>query len=182
MQVLANPSFESYVIGSLLADHTLYHDIRALVAPDDFYVERWRMVYSAIGDMIAQGVGVDYTTVADELDRRGELREIGGVGALTECIMAPSFLHGMDYARQIADYARLRRVVRNCTEAVQAAHSADHDTAIDKLTSVLTFVQNAVSELDRSDSNAIADIVMMTTDQIEARAAGGGLRSIACVG
>jgi len=179
MEILANINLEKYVIGMLLADHTTYHDMRAIVSPDDFYTERWRIIYQAIGDMIDTGIGVDHITVGDELNRRGVLGDLGGMAALTETILGdPSFTLAFDYARQVADYARLRRAVALCTEAVQAAHNTEHETALEKLTEVLTSVQAAVSELDRGNARTLRDIVMRVTQEIEDRANGRGTPSI----
>ena len=89
--------------------------------PDDFYRERHRLIYRAMLRLKdkPEPEPVDALTVAEELDRAGELEEAGGAGyihALPSSV--PAAANARHYARIVKDHALLRSLL-GTTQAIQ---------------------------------------------------------------
>src|SRR5574343_211735 len=93
--------------------------------PEDFYVERNRIIWNTITSLSGRGIAQDYVTLTTSLEKQGRLGDIGGEGYLMELLGdfgGNSFLFSQ-YALSVKDYGRRRRVV----QAAQALATAAHD-------------------------------------------------------
>lgn len=91
------------------------------VTPADFYVHKNRFIFQAILDLHAKGIEPDFVTVGTELDKRGQLAEIGGPAALTSYLTGDmSSMNAAGYAAAIKDRAARRRVMAIAQEVAQA--------------------------------------------------------------
>jgi replicative DNA helicase len=121
-----NVEAEEAVLGSLLIDPDAIIRIATFLGPDDFYVERHSWLYEAIRDLHERREPADLVTLTDELERRGQLSEIGGSAYLTSLINAtPTSIHVEYYARIVERTAVLRRLI---DAAGQIARLAYQDT------------------------------------------------------
>ena len=83
------------------------------VAPPDFWDHRHRNTWAAILAVAKNGLQVDLVTVSDELEKRGQLRSVGGVAGLTAMVNAcVSALHADSYAAVVLNWSRRRQVQR----------------------------------------------------------------------
>src|SRR5689334_22363413 len=62
---------ERFVLGSLLLDGGRFSEV-AILALDDFSLDRHRRVFSAMRELHDAGESIDYITVADRLKHRNE--------------------------------------------------------------------------------------------------------------
>lgn len=89
---------------------------RSLIRPERsqlFTTTPHQAIWESIRDLFNRGVGIDYTTVGDDLATRGLLAAVGGpdyLEALGEAITSTTYL--VDYARIIADKWRMRESLR----------------------------------------------------------------------
>jgi len=74
----ANPEAEQAVLGSILIDPDAVGDGAELHSPDDFYQVKNGWIYQAILNLNATNTRADFLTVTDELERRKQLKEVGG--------------------------------------------------------------------------------------------------------
>ena len=126
-----NVEAEEAVLGSLLIDPDAIIRIATFLGPADFYVERHSWLYEAIRDLHERREPADLVTLTDELERRGQLSEIGGPAYLSGLINAtPTSIHVEYYARIIERTAVLRRLI---SAAGQIARLAYQDTEDVKL-------------------------------------------------
>jgi replicative DNA helicase len=101
--------------------------VAALVEEVDFYRPAHRAIWRAILRLADMGEPTDPVTVLGELDRTGELADVGGGPFLHTLIEAvPTVAHAGHYARLVADTARRRRVI---DLGIRLAHS-DADPAM----------------------------------------------------
>lgn len=169
-RLLAAPDLERYVIGCLLVDPTVHIAIAPLLRSDDFYMQRWRLVYDAITTLSDQGAPVDFVTVADELEKQGHLTEIGGAAALTSALTdTPTVMHVDEYAKRIANWARLRRTIAILSDAVKAAYNADEDDLTAALSEVGTLIDRTLDQSARG-ARSLSDELAAATAEIERRA------------
>ena len=66
------------MLGSVLLDNDVLHEIVPILAVADFYRDSHQIIYQAIRDMYDEGKGIDAVTLADELTRRDQFQKIGG--------------------------------------------------------------------------------------------------------
>lgn len=90
------------------------HTLPPLLA-DEFFLERHRVVWTAMGELADLGVGRTLLAVIEHLRQQGRLEEVGGLGALVTLIedgwlAIPSLLTG--YAERIRAAATKRAVRR----------------------------------------------------------------------
>jgi DnaB-like helicase N terminal domain len=102
---------EQSVLGGMLLSNAAVTDVPERLHADDFYRPVHQNIYDAILDVHTRGDPVDPITVAAELDRRGQLRRVGGavyLHTLTQAVPTPA--SASYYARIVAEKALLRRM------------------------------------------------------------------------
>ena len=139
-----NLDAEISVLGSMLLSRNAVADVSEVVGPDDFYRGAHRTVFEAARDLYNRGEPLDTVTLADELDRRGTLDDVGGVVALTDIVArVPTAANALYYARIVSEQALRRRLIdagteitklgyepqQGVTEAVDAAEQVIFDVA-----------------------------------------------------
>ncbi len=73
---------EQAVLGGLLIDPVAWDQVADVVAADDFYRNDHRLIFGALAELAAAGKPIDVVTVSEQLQRRGQLDEAGGLAYL----------------------------------------------------------------------------------------------------
>src|SRR5215210_3290308 len=94
-----NLEAEQGVLGSILLDNDVLHDVVGLLKVEDFYRDTHQVLYRTIRDLYDLGKAIDPITLADELVRRGEFQAIGGDETLSQ------ILAGVPHAANAKYYA-----------------------------------------------------------------------------
>jgi replicative DNA helicase len=122
-----NLEAEEAVLGAVLAAGRLLAEVAALLEEADFYRPAHRAIWRAILRLADRGEPTDPVTVLGELERAGELADVGGGPFLHTLIEAvPTVANAAHYARLVAEDARRRRVI---DLGIRLAHS-DADPAV----------------------------------------------------
>src|SRR3954449_3713203 len=69
---------EQSVLGGMMLSKDAIADVVEVLRPGDFYRPAHQLVYDCGLDLYSRGEPADAVTVAAELERRGELRRVGG--------------------------------------------------------------------------------------------------------
>lgn len=152
-------------------------DVLEKLRPHDFYRPNHQSVYEAILDLYGRGEPADAVTVAAELDRRGQLRRVGGAPYLHTLISTvPTAANAGYYAGIVAEKALLRRLVEAGTRVVQygyaGAEGADVAEVVDRAQAeVYDVTDRRMSE----DYVPLEELLQPTMDEIDAIASAGGL-------
>ncbi|MDR3619958.1 MAG: replicative DNA helicase [Paludisphaera borealis] len=119
-----NLDAERGVLGAILLDNDVLHDVIAILSIDDFYRDAHQVVYRAVRDMYDEGKAVDAVTLADELVLRGQYKQIGGDDLLAE--IANCVPHAAN-ARYHADIVRQksvsRQLIQTSTDLIRDGYS-----------------------------------------------------------
>lgn len=158
---------EIALIGSVLINPEALRTLD--LAPEEFYIHRHGMIWEAMTRLYRQRVNVDFVTLSAELDRVGQLEEIGGQPYLIGAINAtPSSLHAEDYAGILRDKARRRNILQISNELAKAAFGKDSfEEAVSKAMTGLAqnngegmgavhwskFMSDLYDEVDRATKN-----------------------------
>ena len=127
-----NLDAEISVLGATLLSPRVIPELADIVRAEDFYRGAHRTLYETITAMAANGVPVDSVSLTEELDRRGQLGDVGGPVAVSDLIAkVPTAANAPHYARIVADHARRRRLQQAAGGLHAAATSApDLDAAV----------------------------------------------------
>jgi hypothetical protein len=125
---------ERHTLGACLAEREAILAARKVVSMEDFYLEKHRQVYAAILECLSQRVPPDLATVATELRKRNQLKEIGGPGFLAELVAdVPQVMHVEYYARTVAETATARRLIELGGRLTAAAYDRKPDDILKEL-------------------------------------------------
>src|SRR5258707_5125468 len=109
-----NLEAEQGVLGSILLDNDVLHDVVGLLVVEDFYRDAHQVAYRAIRDLYDLGKAIDAITLADELTRRDQYTRISGDEFLAQIIN--SVPHALN-ARYYADIVRQKSISRQLIES-----------------------------------------------------------------
>src|SRR5699024_3340797 len=128
---------EQSVLGGMLLSEDAVADVLEVLRSSDFYRPAHQSVYDVILDLYGRGEPADAVTVSAELDRRGELRRVGGAPDLPTLISTvSSAASGTYYAESVTDKATLRRLVEAGTRNVQYGYAGtdgeEDDEVVDR--------------------------------------------------
>ncbi len=146
-----NVEAEEAVIGSLLIDPDAILQVATFLEPPDFYVERHAWIYEAIRDLHERREPADLVTLADELERRGQLHESGGPAYLSSLINAtPTSIHAEFYARIVERTGVLRRLIEAAGQIARLAYQDTQDVGevVDRAEEIIFNVSSRHTEHD----------------------------------
>ncbi len=168
---------EQSALGGMLLSKDAIADVLEKLRPHDFYRPNHQTVYEAILDLYGRGEPADAVTVAAELDRRGQLRRVGGAPYLHTLISTvPTAANAGYYAGIVAEKAILRRLVEAGTRVVQygyaGAEGADVAEIVDRAQAeVYDVTDRRMSE----DYAPLEELLQPTMDELDAVASAGGI-------
>jgi replicative DNA helicase len=169
-----NLEAERSVLGSILWDNDVLHEIIPILSVADFYRDAHQTIYQAIREMYDLGKAVDAVTLADELIRRDQFQKIGGDETLREILdSVPHAANAKYYAEIVREKSIGRRLIESATEIIRDGYSHQY-TAQQLLESAERKVFNIAEEQIQGDTLEIKDVLGQAMDRIALRAESGG--------
>ena len=108
-----NREAEESVLGAMLLSQGAIGAVAETLSATDFYRDSHGTIFRAALDLYTKGEPVDAITVADELERRGQLEGVGGPGRIVElAALVPATANAGHYARIVKETAVLRGLTR----------------------------------------------------------------------
>ena len=135
-----NIEAEQSVLGSLLIDRDAIIITAPFLRAEDFYREAHGQIYAAILDLHERREPSDLVTVSDELQRRGQLEQVGGSAYLTSLIgSVPTSIHVEHYAHIVERTSVLRRLIEAAGKIAGLAYAEaeDVDVVVDRAEQIL---------------------------------------------
>lgn len=114
---------ERAVLGALLLNDQKIDEVVEIVTAEDFYVPAHRLIFTAMQTLVGARQRVDLITLQDELDKMGELNNIGGVSylvSLQEDIPAVGLL--TQHAGLVKEKATLRQLIHSAAEIISSCY------------------------------------------------------------
>ncbi len=119
-----NVEAEGVVLGSILISPTALPIVRAILRPEDFYVNAHRTIFAAALDLDTAGDEADVIALTDELARRGKLEEVGGASYVSSLANnVPTSRNAQQYARIVERTAVLRRLITAAGQIAAIAYN-----------------------------------------------------------
>ncbi|HYF92948.1 MAG TPA: replicative DNA helicase [Symbiobacteriaceae bacterium] len=121
-----NLEAEQSVLGAMLIDRDAVIAVTNLLQPEDFYADKHQQLYASIYSIFQRGEPVDLITVQDELRKRGQLDDIGGLTYLTTLVnLVPSTANVHQYATIVTQKASLRRLQTVARKIVDECYATE---------------------------------------------------------
>ena len=117
---------EEAVVGAVLINPEVYYDIAQFLTADDFYIHRNKWIWESFGRLHEQRIPVDMLTLSDELERTGQLAEIGGSAYLTSLInQVPTSLNAEAYGKIVEENSIRRKMIHAANQIASLAYKGD---------------------------------------------------------
>jgi len=126
---------EEAVVGAVLINPEVYYDVAQFLQADDFYIHRHKWIWEAFTRLHEQRTPIDMLTLSDELDRVGQLAELGGPAYLTALInQVPSSLNAESYGRIVEAHSIRRKMINAANQIASLAYNEESlvDTVMDE--------------------------------------------------
>ena len=161
---------EQAVLGGVLLDNGAWDRIADILAGAHFYRSEHRAVFNAVAALCEVGQPCDAVTVAERLDRDGQLESSGGLAYLAELAEnTPSAANIAAYAEIVRERAVLRELIRTSTEIADAAFRPEGRAALDLLDDAERRIFDLAERggAGRRESIAIRDVLVSVMERID---------------
>jgi replicative DNA helicase len=115
----SNIDAERFVLGSILLNDAVYVQVAGAIEPDDFSLEKHRRILARMKDLYDCGERIDRVTVANELNKQGQLESVDGVSYLVSLDEGlPEIANIESYIRIVREKATLRKTMFACQKII----------------------------------------------------------------
>nr|MBN1228245.1 replicative DNA helicase [Anaerolineae bacterium] len=119
---------EEAVLGSILLNPEALYDVLSFLESTDFFIVRHQWIWNAILTLNERRDPIDYLTVVNELEQRGQSMEAGGTAYILSLVnKTPSALNAEGYGRIVERMAIRRRLLDAAQQIARVAHSEETD-------------------------------------------------------
>ena len=162
-----NIDAEQSVIGSMFLTLKALKKALENLQIDSFYLDSHKKIFECMLSLDKNGKSVDLTTVAEELNNRGWLNQVGGVEYLTEVIEGvPTAANIDEYIKIVENKFILRKLIDSATDIITESYNASND--INELIETSEKKIFDVSKNIRStEFKNIQDVLIKTQSDIE---------------
>ena len=162
-----NLDAEQAVLGSMfLTKYALQKSLESLTA-EHFYSDANSKIFTVIAALAEKGVPIDTTTVVDELENRGWLKQIGDVEYFAKVINSVATAANIDtYINIVEEKAVLRKLIDTSTKISALAYDTNND-----VTEVLDEAEKEILAVCKTrkgtEFRTIQDVLYKTRDDLE---------------
>lgn len=162
-----NLEAEQSVLGSMLIDKDAILTATELLRADDFYKDSHQAIFRAMVSLSERGEPVDLVTLAEGLNQKNRLENVGGIPYLTALANAvPTAANVAYYSRIVREKAALRNLINASTKIVSRCFDAPDD--VDQ---VMDEAEQAIFEVSQRSNpqgfSSIKDILKGAFDRID---------------
>ena len=158
---------EEAVVGAVFINPEVYYDVAQFLSADDFYIHRHQWIWDAFTSLHEQRVPIDLLTVADQLDKRNQLNEIGGPAYLTALVnQVPSSLNAESYGRIVEGYSVRRKMITAANKIASIAYN-EKTTVDDVMDEAEKAVFNVSERRLKHDLQPIKSVLSEYYDRID---------------
>jgi replicative DNA helicase len=164
-----NLDAEESVLGAMMLSPGAIGAVSEALSAADFYRESHAKIYRAALGLYGRGEPVDAITLVDELERRGDLADVGGKVRIHElAALVPAASNAGHYARIVREMATLRGLIRAGSEIARLGMDRDGDEA----TELVDRAEQIVFDLSQSrvsgDFSHIEELLKESFERITA--------------
>lgn len=169
-----NIDAEQSVLGSMFLTKKALQKSLELLNGSEFYLDNHAKIFECIKEIDSKGGVVDLTTVADELNNRNWLKQVGDIEYLTEIIESvPSAANVDQYIKIVEDKAILRRLIDEATSIITNSYNTTNN-----INEVIEEAEKKIFDVSKSlrstEFKSIQDVLYKTQADLEKLASNKG--------
>ncbi len=158
---------EACVLGAMILDASCIDIVVQLVRAEHFYRPAHQLIFSVLVEMRKSAKPVDLVVVRDELERRNQLEQVGGVEYLVAAVEGvPNSANVEYYARIVRDKALLRALIVAGADMAREAYET-HDEAMEVIASAERRVFQIASEQIGDEAVTIKGLLEHTFETLQ---------------
>ena len=172
---------ERAILGALLLDPERVSEVLEDLEPDDFYLERHRVLMEALSDLADRGQPIDVVSLAERLMATKDLEKVGGraflIGLTSEVTSGAHLAHHVKIA---AETSILRKLIREATGILGAAYDTRPDgEAVQRLLDESEHgIFQVASRRQKGDATPIGKVVQEAFQRIDSASHRGALTGL----
>ena len=161
---------EEAVLGAIQINPECIPQVHGIInRTEDFYIHRHKWIWEAICTLDDKKIPVDILTLSEELDRHGQLAEVGGPSYLTALVnQSPNSLHAEHYARIVHAHGVRRRMIAAANSVAQFSYDEELEIE-DVVARSIEEVQKAANGLLGGRAVDARELASMYYDEVEAQ-------------
>jgi replicative DNA helicase len=163
---------EKTVLGGILVNNKNLNVILSIISPEDFYKDTNRKILDKIIVLVDKNLPVDLLTITEELQKAGELNEVGGASYVSSLMDGvPKSLNIEYHARIIKEKALLRRLILSSAKIISSSYEQkeDPDLLLDEAQSAIIEVAEQRVKPGFLPVSALAPPALETIDSLRHR-------------
>lgn len=162
-----NIDAEQSVLGAMFLTKKALQKALELLDGSEFYSDNHSKIFECIKNIDAKGSIVDITTVAEELNNKNWLKQVGDIEYLTEIIESVPSAAGIDeYIKIVEDKAILRRLIDEATSIITESYNTSNN-----ISEVIETAEKKIFDVSKSlrstEFKSIQDVLYKTQADIE---------------
>lgn len=170
---------ERAVLGGILCDNAALDDALEFIEARHYFADFHRKIHAALCDMIGKGVAADGLTLRDEMERRGQLEDIGGFPYITKLYeTVPHAAHTGHYAQIVRRHADCRAAVETFTSSLRAIRSPGcevQDVIASAERDLFAIASGETARVDRKIGSFLTETLQGIVERMDADESSGGL-------
>jgi replicative DNA helicase len=164
-----NLEAERGVLGGILLDNEMLHEVVPILKPDDFYRDTHQIIYRAVRELYDLGRPVDAIILTDELRRRQEYEKAGGDETIDEILSSvPHAANTRFYAQIVREKSVTRQLIEGANATLEEAYS-NTLSSDDLLETAERRIFRIAEERATGETVELRDVVTSAMDRIALR-------------
>ena len=123
-----NLEAERSVLGAILIDNEAFNIAAAMIDAKAFFRDAHRRIFERMLDLVERSQPIDLVTLKEELERGGDLEEVGGPAYIASLVDGvPRSTNVEYYAQIVKEKATLRNLIFSANKILANAYEADQE-------------------------------------------------------
>lgn len=164
--------YERALLGAVLVDKESFDKAKGLLATEDFYDDRNKIVFQAIDDSSEQGFSIEPTPIIKLISEEGNLEKIGGPDYIDLLISDAGLSSNvLKFAEEIFEKARMRQVLLEIN-SLQSEIDSKNMSADEVLEQVEMNIISNQRDSSKSEFKSAKEVVKEVMEDIAKKLAG----------
>ena len=165
---------EREVLAAVMIDQLVMDPLAEKLRPEDFYIERHRLIFEVMLELHEGGKAIDPVTLKQRLQDAGHLERIGGLQAIGELLDRQGSVANVEHYRDIIGRkAALRRMIEAARE-VEVGGMGDVGDVDEFLDQAERRIFEVLENRQTTDLRPISEVIQEAIDAISASFNAGG--------
>jgi len=154
---------EAACLSSILLSRDALYKVTEMLEPEDFYLEKHRLIYSSIVELERKNLPVDLTTIKQRLADNKLFDKIGGDATLVELYQtSATSVNAKYYSKRIKELSLRRKLIEVAEQSINKCYDLGIETTevLDEVESSIFKVTEQSITSDYKDIDSVLDETM----------------------